>query len=99
RYRSLYSFPTRRSSDLEKGIIRIQAEVVGEKIKVSVSDTGIGISEERLKNLFEPFTTYDEHDGWISGIGLGLTIVKELIDQQQGDRKSTRLNSSHVKSS
>ena len=68
----------------EKGIIRIQAEVVGEKIKVSVSDTGIGISEERLKHLFEPFTTYDEHDGWISGLGLGLTIVKELIDQQQG---------------
>jgi len=68
----------------EHGAVRIHADVIGEEIEVVISDTGIGIPQERLANLFQPFTTYDDQEGWSNGLGLGLSIVKELVEQQQG---------------
>ena len=73
----------------EQGVVRIYAEVEGEKIKVAVTDTGIGISQERLEILFQPFTTFDDQEGWSNGLGLGLSIVKELVEQQQGTLEVT----------
>lgn len=51
----------------------------------TISDTGIGMSQEFLKHLFEPFT--QEHQDARSvyqGTGLGMTIVRELLDQMGG---------------
>ncbi len=50
-----------------------------------VEDTGIGISEEFKKHIFEPFT--QEHQGartHYNGTGLGMSIVKKLVDQMKG---------------
>ena len=50
-----------------------------------VEDTGIGIGEEFLKHIFEPFT--QEHPGAgtsYAGVGLGMSIVKKLVDQAKG---------------
>ena len=44
-----------------------------------VSDTGCGMDEERVKTIFEPFTTYKSN-----GTGLGLTIVKNIIEAHGG---------------
>ena len=57
----------------------------GRDIVITVSDTGIGIAPEYLKNIFKPFergaqTVYKE----TSGSGLGLAIVKELVDAAGG---------------
>ncbi|MFC6334692.1 ATP-binding protein [Paenibacillus septentrionalis] len=68
----------------ESGHVRVHAAAAGKQLNISVSDTGIGIPEERLDSLFRPFTSYDEHEGWHGGLGLGLSIAKELIEQQQG---------------
>lgn len=50
-----------------------------------ISDTGIGMSEEFLKHLFEPFTQ-ERSDGRSAyqGTGLGMSIVKGLLDQMGG---------------
>ena len=50
------------------------------------SDTGIGMSEDYLKVIFDPFTR--EHNSTVSkiqGTGLGMSIVKNLVDQLEGD--------------
>ena len=50
-----------------------------------VEDTGIGIGEDFKKHIFEPFT--QEHQGartHYNGVGLGMSIVKKLVDQMNG---------------
>ena len=50
-----------------------------------IEDTGIGIGEEFLKHIFEPFTQEDQGARTnYNGTGLGMSIVKELIDQMKG---------------
>lgn len=53
---------------------------------ISVRDTGIGISDENREKLFRHFTRFDmEHNRTIEGTGLGLTIVKRLVDLMHGE--------------
>ncbi len=53
-----------------------------------IEDTGIGIGEDFKKHIFEPFT--QEHQGArtnYNGVGLGMSIVKKLVDQMKGTVK------------
>lgn len=52
----------------------------GNIIIVKVSDTGIGMSREELKNIFEPF-----YSGKLSGTGLGLAIVSNIVREHNGN--------------
>ena len=60
------------------------------QLHCNISDTGLGIPEDRLKIIFESFSQVDasttRHFG---GTGLGLTIVKKLCQLMQGDIKVT----------
>lgn len=50
-----------------------------------ISDTGIGMSKEFLEHIFDPFTQeYQDARSVYQGTGLGMTIVKKLIDQMGG---------------
>lgn len=53
-----------------------------------VEDTGIGIPKESRKHIFEPFYTVDKNRSKKhSGTGLGLSLVKKLLNKQGGDIK------------
>ena len=54
-------------------------------LRIEIADTGIGMSEEFLKHIFEPFT--QEQQGsrtTYKGTGLGMAITKKLVDQMHG---------------
>jgi signal transduction histidine kinase/CheY-like chemotaxis protein/class 3 adenylate cyclase/Flp pilus assembly protein TadD len=69
----------------DKGEIRISGNIQGNEISISVSDTGIGIPEDKLNAIFTSFEQVDSSDTRrYEGTGLGLTITKQLIELHQG---------------
>lgn len=72
-----------KKSAEEGGLITIKAcyESNKDTVDISISDTGIGISEENLKRVFEPFFTTKGVD---EGIGLGLYMVYNIIKEHKG---------------
>ncbi len=69
----------------EGGEIRVRSDLAGQQIKVSVSDTGFGIAERHQEKIFERFyRVKDENTRHITGTGLGLPIVKGLVDGMGG---------------
>ena len=56
------------------------------RIQTQVKDTGIGMSEDYLPTLFDSFSReYNTTIGKVSGTGLGMSIVKKLVDMMDGD--------------
>jgi len=66
------------------GQIRVWGEPHGKNIALNVADTGAGIPSEHLPHIFERFYQVDSARGASSNSGLGLSIARELIEQQQG---------------
>ena len=65
----------------EAGSIQLKLAVIEDQVTLSISDTGIGISDEYKERLFEPFT--QESKGFtkdFQGVGLGLAITKRFLD-------------------
>lgn len=65
------------------GTIRLIAERRGSDLVVEVSDTGIGISEDRLKKVFEPFGVGDAGRG-AQGLHIGLSLARRMAEIHQG---------------
>jgi signal transduction histidine kinase len=66
----------------EKGGVRMDYEVADGSFVVEVKDTGIGIAEEEIPQIFKRF--YRGKGLSDSGTGIGLAIVKELVDVMGG---------------
>jgi signal transduction histidine kinase len=68
--------------------VKISAKNGGGKVKITVEDKGIGIAKKDLKHVLEPFyrakTVVDEQ---IHGNGLGLSLVKQIVDAHKGEIK------------
>ena len=70
----------------EGGLIALRAERQDGWVTVSVEDTGEGIPPERIPHLFDRFYRGDEaRDRASGGAGLGLAIVRELVEAMGGD--------------
>ncbi len=72
------------SVTLEIDCADIQGNIIN--LRITVSDTGIGIREEELHMLFDPFTRLDMmRNKSVEGTGLGLSITKRLVAMMQGN--------------
>jgi len=69
----------------ENGKIEISLKKIDENIEFVVRDTGIGISKEFLEHIFLPFYQISQKKRNIDGIGMGLFIVKKIIESLNGD--------------
>lgn len=71
-------------------IIDVNSEISRRKLPASfylfqIEDTGVGIDEKDFKNIFNPFTKVECLDNNYGGMGLGLSIVKQLIHLLDGE--------------
>lgn len=63
----------------KNGVLTIETGYTDNDVWVAISDTGAGISQEKMKRLFEPFYTTKE-----KGSGLGLMIVQRIVRDHRG---------------
>jgi two-component system sensor histidine kinase HydH len=68
------------SEAMSEGKITIMSRQEGDYIKVSISDTGAGMSAEMVEKIFEPFFTTKR-----KGTGLGLAVCRKIIEDHAGE--------------
>lgn len=66
------------------GEVKVSAMLVDAELQVSVSDTGPGIPQENLVNIFEKFNQGPSGPEKVKGTGLGLALVKQIITAHEG---------------
>jgi signal transduction histidine kinase len=71
--------------------VRLLAARAGEYVDISVEDDGIGIPEHALGQIFDRYYRVSRRPGGPPGLGLGLSLVKSLVESQGG---SIRVDSS-----
>jgi len=53
-------------------------------VRLSVTDTGLGLTAEKLTQLFQPFNRLGQEDGAEQGTGIGLVVTKRLVEVMKG---------------
>ena len=72
----------------EQSKIDISSEIQGNKVKITVSDAGIGIPDADIGKIFDRFYTADKsRSKRLTGTGLGLSIARRIADIHQGEIK------------
>jgi len=71
----------------EGGIVRVLLSTGTNKISVSVVDKGVGMTAEQVEHVFEKFYRVDTDSLETIGLGLGMSIVKQIIDDHGGSIK------------
>lgn len=67
------------------GSVRIEGAAEGPYVRISVADTGIGISKQGLEQMFREFFREKRREtSLVTGTGLGLSIVKRIVDFYHG---------------
>lgn len=61
------------------GILTIESKKTRDHVIINISDTGVGIPQEKIEKIFDPFFTTKE-----GGLGFGLPIVQRIIEDHKG---------------
>ncbi len=69
----------------QNGSINLKAEAKISQLLIIISDTGLGIPEEEFSRIFEKFYRVRSHREHIPGTGLGLSMVKQIINGHGGE--------------
>ncbi|NLF24818.1 MAG: response regulator [Deltaproteobacteria bacterium] len=67
------------------GSVTLSADLIVDKVKISVTDTGVGLSPERMKKLFQRFERgEDAYSRKQEGTGIGLSLTRHLVELNGG---------------
>ncbi len=66
------------------GTVQVRAWPEGTQVRLSVTDTGVGLSPAQQQHLFEPFNRLGAESSAVEGTGIGLVIVRRLVELMQG---------------
>ncbi len=66
------------------GTVSVRVEREDDLLAIDIADTGIGLSDVQLGHLFEPFNRLGAEGSSITGTGIGLVIVKRLVELMAG---------------
>lgn len=66
------------------GTITFAIRVTGFEVLISVADTGIGMDERLLDHVFEPFYQIEQPGKLLAGLGIGLSLTKNLVEMHGG---------------
>ncbi|MBX3600661.1 MAG: PAS domain-containing protein [Rubrivivax sp.] len=78
------------------GEVRVESFGGDGRVVLRVTDTGLGMDEQQLRQLFEPFNRLGADDS-VEGTGIGLAIVKALVERMGGEvRVSSRVGAGSV---
>src|SRR5699024_7201141 len=67
------------------GSITIKSEVHGNQAVIYVEDTGSGIDTSDMEDIFNPYIQGRAHDHMDTGIGIGLSVSKQLVELHGGE--------------
>lgn len=67
-----------------QGRIAVRAGAADDAVRLSVSDTGAGLSASQREQLFRPFARLGQDARGIDGVGLGLVITQRLVEMMRG---------------
>lgn len=67
------------------GTVRIEGDHVGSEVRITVRDTGPGLSPERIRTVFDPFAGRDAAAGSAEGAGTGLAAARRLATAMEGE--------------
>ena len=66
--------------------MHISSKIKRNKVEISVSDTGVGLSKTNIEKIFRSDTQYSTYGTQNEkGTGLGLTLCKEFIEKNKGE--------------
>jgi len=68
----------------EGGLIQIKGDIVRDYYQISVQDEGIGMSPDQVNKIFNKFYRADASDTAVEGTGLGMSIVKYIVEGHGG---------------
>ena len=66
------------------GWVQVGALRQGDTVELSVADSGIGLADEQIARLFNPFERLGAENSGVQGSGLGLALTRELVQAMGG---------------
>ncbi len=81
---NLLSNAVKYNRDQGEVILEVSVDREADTLRISIQDTGRGLSNAQIARLFEPFERLAEEGGAIEGAGIGLTITRHLVELMGG---------------
>ena len=66
------------------GSVQVKCSQRGDRVRVSVTDTGAGLDAKQMAQLFQPFNRLGQENSQEEGTGIGLVVTKQLVELMKG---------------
>src|SRR5204863_7756288 len=65
-------------------VVDCSSDITPGRTRISIRDSGAGLSPEKLAQLFQPFNRLGQEAGGVAGTGIGLVVTKRLVELMEG---------------